>query len=58
MEPWLDAAPIYTHSGLERRRVIEAMPLWVLTKVQAVRAYVQGFKSFRMPRMSNVWSTN
>jgi hypothetical protein len=30
----------------------------VLTKVQAVRAYVQGFKSFRMPRMSNVWSTN
>jgi hypothetical protein len=29
-----------------------------LTKVQAVRGNAQGFKSFRIPRMSNLWSTN
>jgi peptide/nickel transport system substrate-binding protein len=34
------------------------LPLGVLTKMQAVRANIQGFKSFRIPRMSNVWSTN
>jgi len=29
-----------------------------LTKVQGVRANVQGYKSFRIPRMSNVWFAN
>jgi peptide/nickel transport system substrate-binding protein len=29
-----------------------------LTKVQATRANVQGFKPFRIPRMSNVWFAN
>ena len=37
---------------------VYALPLGALTKVQAVRANVQGFKSFRIPRMSNVWFTN
>lgn len=37
---------------------VYALPLGALTKVQAVRANVRGFKSFRIPRMSNVWFTN
>jgi peptide/nickel transport system substrate-binding protein len=32
-----------------------AYPFGSLTKVQAVRANVQGFTPFRIPRMSNVW---
>ena len=32
-----------------------AYPFGSLTKVQAVRANVKGFKPFRIPRMSNVW---
>ena len=35
-----------------------AVPFGSLTKVQATRANVQGFKPFRIPRMSNVWFTN
>jgi peptide/nickel transport system substrate-binding protein len=38
-------------------RVME-VPFGSLTKVQATRANVQGFKPFRIPRMSNVWFTN
>ena len=34
---------------------VYALPFGSLTKVQAVRANVQGFKPFRIPRMSNVW---
>jgi peptide/nickel transport system substrate-binding protein len=34
-----------------------ALPFGSYTKVQAVRANVQGFKPFRIPRMSNVWFT-
>ncbi len=37
---------------------VYALPFGSLTKVQAVRANVQGFKPFRIPRMSNVWFTN
>jgi peptide/nickel transport system substrate-binding protein len=36
---------------------VYAIPFGSLTKVQGVRANVQGFKSFRIPRMSNVWFT-
>jgi peptide/nickel transport system substrate-binding protein len=32
-----------------------AFPFGSLTKVQATRANVEGFKPFRIPRMSNVW---
>jgi len=32
-----------------------ALPFGSLTKVQAVRANVEDFKPFRIPRMSNVW---
>ena len=32
-----------------------ALPFGSLTKVQAVRASVEDFKPFRIPRMSNVW---
>ena len=32
-----------------------AFPFGSLTKVQAVRANVQGFVPFRIPRFSNVW---
>ena len=35
-----------------------ALPFGSLTKVQATRANVQGFKPFRIPRMSNVWFAN
>jgi peptide/nickel transport system substrate-binding protein len=38
-------------------KVLE-VPFGSLTKVQATRANVQGFKPFRIPRMSNVWFTN
>jgi peptide/nickel transport system substrate-binding protein len=34
-----------------------AVPFGSLTKVQAVRANVQGFVPFRIPRFSNVWMT-
>jgi peptide/nickel transport system substrate-binding protein len=37
---------------------VYALPFGSLTKVQAVRANVQGFKPFRIPRVSNVWFTN
>ncbi len=37
---------------------VYALPFGALTKVQATRANVQGFKPFRIPRMSNVWFTN
>jgi peptide/nickel transport system substrate-binding protein len=32
-----------------------AYPFGSLTKVQAVRANLQGFVPFRIPRFSNVW---
>ena len=32
-----------------------ALPFGSLTKVQAVRSNVEGFKPFRIPRMSNVF---
>ena len=32
-----------------------ALPFGTLTKVQAVRSNVEGFKPFRIPRVSNVW---
>jgi peptide/nickel transport system substrate-binding protein len=32
-----------------------ALPFGSLTKVQAVRSNVKGFKPFRIPRFSNVW---
>jgi peptide/nickel transport system substrate-binding protein len=35
-----------------------AIPFGALTKVQGVRANVQGYKSFRIPRVSNVWFAN
>jgi peptide/nickel transport system substrate-binding protein len=38
--------------ALER---VYALPFGSLTKVQAVRANVKGFKPFRIPRFSNVW---
>jgi peptide/nickel transport system substrate-binding protein len=37
---------------------VYAVPFGALTKVQATRANVQGFKPFRIPRMFNVWFTN
>jgi len=37
---------------------VYAIPFGSLTKVQAVRANVEGFKPFRIPRMSNVWFAN
>jgi peptide/nickel transport system substrate-binding protein len=37
---------------------VYAVPFGSLTKVQATRANVQGFKPFRIPRMSNVWFAN
>jgi len=36
---------------------VYAVPFGSLTKVQGVRANVQGYKSFRIPRVSNVWFT-
>lgn len=43
-----------------QRLVLErayAYPFGALTKVQAVRANVQGYVPFRIPRFSNVWMT-
>jgi peptide/nickel transport system substrate-binding protein len=43
-----------------QRLVLEkayAYPFGSLTKVQATRANVQGFKPFRIPRFANVWMT-
>ncbi|MGC1578726.1 MAG: hypothetical protein WA813_21865, partial [Beijerinckiaceae bacterium] len=37
---------------------VYALPFGSFTKVQATRANVQGFKPFRIPRMSNVWFAN
>ena len=37
---------------------VYAIPFGALTKVQATRANVAGFKPFRIPRMSNVWFAN
>jgi peptide/nickel transport system substrate-binding protein len=34
---------------------VYVVPFGSLTKVQAVRANVEGYKPFRIPRMSNVW---
>ena len=41
----------------QKRALENAMvyPFGSLTKVQAVRSNVEGFKPFRIPRMSNVW---
>jgi peptide/nickel transport system substrate-binding protein len=41
--------------ALERAYVL---PFGALTKMQGVRANVQGFTPFRIPRMSNVWFAN
>jgi len=41
-----------------QQRVLENVmvyPFGSLTKVQAVRSNVEGFKPFRIPRMSNIW---
>jgi peptide/nickel transport system substrate-binding protein len=41
-----------------QKRILEqvyAVPFGSLTKVQAVRSNVKGFKPFRIPRFSNVW---
>lgn len=41
-----------------QKRILEqvyAVPFGSLTKVQAVRANVKGYKPFRIPRFSNVW---
>jgi peptide/nickel transport system substrate-binding protein len=35
-----------------------ALPFGALTKMQGVRANVQGFTPFRIPRPSNVWFAN
>ncbi len=42
---------------MQKRTLEQAyvLPFGSLTKVQAVRSDVQGFKPFRIPRMSNVW---
>jgi peptide/nickel transport system substrate-binding protein len=37
---------------------VYAVPFGSFTKVQATRANVQGFKPFRIPRVSNVWFAN
>ena len=37
---------------------VYAVPFGSFTKVQATRANVQGFRPFRIPRMSNVWFAN
>jgi peptide/nickel transport system substrate-binding protein len=37
---------------------VYALPFGSFTKVQATRANVQGFKPFRIPRLSNVWFAN
>ena len=37
---------------------VMALPYGSMTKVQATRANVQGFKPFRIPRLSNVWFAN
>jgi peptide/nickel transport system substrate-binding protein len=37
---------------------VYAIPFGSLTKVQGVRANVEGFTPFRIPRMSNVWFKN
>lgn len=37
---------------------VYAIPFGSLTKVQAVRSNVKGFKPFRIPRFSNVWLEN
>ncbi len=34
---------------------VYALPFGSLTKVQAVRANVEGFVPFRIPRVYNVW---
>jgi peptide/nickel transport system substrate-binding protein len=48
---WVRAQKI----ALERAYVL---PFGALTKMQGVRANVQGFTPFRIPRMSNVWFSN
>jgi len=42
---------------MQKRTLEQAyvLPFGSLTKVQAVRVNVRGFKPFRIPRMSNVW---
>ncbi len=42
---------------MQKRTLEQAyvVPFGSLTKVQAVRANVQGYRPFRIPRMSNVW---
>jgi peptide/nickel transport system substrate-binding protein len=42
---------------MQKRTLEQAyvLPFGALTKVQAVRVNVKGFKPFRIPRMSNVW---
>ena len=37
---------------------VYAVPFGSLTKVQATRSNVKGFKPFRIPRFSNVWLEN
>lgn len=56
-----DAKDRQAAAGRMQKLILErvyAFPFGALTKVQGVRANVQGFKPFRIPRMSNVWFTN
>ncbi len=48
----------FAHAQKIALEKVFAIPFGSLTKVQATRANVQGFKPFRIPRMSNVWFTN
>ena len=66
VKAWNDMNTLPTEAGRQeafermQKTILErayAYPFGSLTKVQAVRANVQGFKSFRIPRMSNVWFT-
>jgi peptide/nickel transport system substrate-binding protein len=64
---WNDMNTLPTEAGRKdafaraQKLILErvyALPFGALTKVQATRANVQGFKPFRIPRISNVWFTN
>jgi peptide/nickel transport system substrate-binding protein len=48
----------FAHAQKIALEKVFALPFGSLTKVQATRANVKGFKPFRIPRMSNVWFTN
>ena len=64
---WNDMNTLPTEEGRQQafarmqKLVLErvyAVPFGSFTKVQAVRANVDGFVPFRIPRMANVWFTH